>query len=129
MANLLINFLSFLQLAYLEKLRSDRFYACATVLQKNIRRFVYRQRYVRMRDMVIKLQAVTRRIIAQKELVRLRQERAAIIVQKNFRRFTARKEFMAKKDFATKLQRRKSRHYVKVGDVNFLIFFCSYPCS
>lgn len=60
-----------------------------------------------MRDMVIKLQAITRRITAQKELIQLRQERAAIIVQKNFRRFAARKEYLAKKNFAIKLQRRK----------------------
>ncbi|GAA5796115.1 hypothetical protein HPULCUR_001484 [Helicostylum pulchrum] len=92
------------QLAYLEKIRSDRFDACATVLQKNIRRFVYRQRYVRMKDITIKLQCIARKKAAEKKLTMLRQEKAAITLQKNFRRFAARKEFLAKKLFAVKLQ-------------------------
>ncbi|KAL7314137.1 Myosin type-2 heavy chain 1 [Mucor circinelloides] len=92
------------QLAYLEKLRSDRFDACATVLQKNIRRFVYRHRYLKMKEMTIKLQCLARVLIAKKQLRQLQQEKAAIIIQKNFRRFSARKEYLQKKNFAIKLQ-------------------------
>ena len=93
------------QLAYLEKLRSDRFDACATVLQKNIRRFVYRHRYLRMKDMAIKLQCLARKLIAKKSLKTLQEEKAAIIIQKNFKRYAARKIYLQKKDFAIKLQR------------------------
>ena len=92
------------QLAYFEKLRSDRYNECATTLQKNIRRFVYRYRYVRMRELSIQIQAVARKRVAQKQLRQLQEEKAAVIIQKNFRRFAARKEFMAKKDFALRLQ-------------------------
>lgn len=94
-------------MAYFEKLRSDRFDACATVLQKNIRRFVYRHRYLRMREMVLKLQCIARMRIAQRKLALLQQEKAAIIIQTNYRRAVARKEFLAKKDLALKLQRGK----------------------
>lgn len=58
-----------------------------------------------MREMVIKLQCITRMRMAKKELVRLQQEKAAIAIQATYRRFSARKEFLAKKDFALKLQR------------------------
>ncbi|KAI9478230.1 MAG: P-loop containing nucleoside triphosphate hydrolase protein [Benjaminiella poitrasii] len=92
------------QLAYLEKLRSDKFDACATVLQKNIRRFVYRHRYLRIRQLTIQLQCLVRRRIAQKELARRQQEKAAIVIQKHFRRYVVRKEYLAKKEFAVKLQ-------------------------
>ncbi|RCH99215.1 Myosin type-2 heavy chain 1, partial [Rhizopus stolonifer] len=102
------------QLAYLEKLRSDRFNDCATVLQKNIRRFVYRHRYMRMRELAIRLQAVARKQVAQKALRKLQEEKAAIVIQKEFRRFAARREFLAKKEFAVKIQKvvraRNARH-------------------
>lgn len=91
-------------MAYLEKIRTDRYDACATVLQKNIRRYVYRHRYVRMRDLAIKLQCLARKKSAEKKLLVLRQEKAAIVLQKNFRRFIVRKEYLAKKDFVVKLQ-------------------------
>jgi myosin-5 len=93
------------QLAYLEKLRSDRFDACAIVLQKNVRRFVYRRRYMRICDTALRLQCLARKRIAQKKLLRLQQEKAATLIQTNFRRFKARNEYLAKKDFAIKLQR------------------------
>lgn len=93
------------QLAYLEKQRSDRFDACAIVLQKNIRRFVYRRRYIRICDIALRLQCIARKYVAQKELFRLQQEKAATIIQKNFRRFMVRRMYLAKKDFAIKLQR------------------------
>lgn len=114
------------QLAYFEKLRSDRFDACATVLQKNIRRFVYRHRYLRMREMVLKLQCIARTRIAQSKLAHLQQEKAAIVIQTNYRRFAARKEFLAKKDLALKLQRvvraRKARlEYQKLRENNAAI--------
>lgn len=92
------------QLAYFEKLRSDRFNACATVLQKNIRRYVYRHRYLRARDLVLHLQCVARKRIAEKKLESLKQQKAAIIIQSNFRRCMARKQFLAKKEFVLCLQ-------------------------
>lgn len=75
------------------------------MLQKNIRRFVYRHRYLRMREMVLKLQCIARMRIAQSKLAHLQQEKAAIVIQTNYRRFAARQEFLAKKDLALKLQR------------------------
>lgn len=92
------------QLAYLEKMRSDRFDACATVLQKNMRRFVYRHRYLRMKEMAVKLQCLARVLIAKKQLSQLKQEKAAITIQKYYRRFSARKQYLQKRELIVKLQ-------------------------
>ncbi|KAI8644567.1 P-loop containing nucleoside triphosphate hydrolase protein [Parasitella parasitica] len=114
------------QLAYLEKLRSDRFDACATVLQKNIRRFVYHHRYLRMKGMAIRLQSLARMLNAKNQLRKLQEEKAAIIIQKNFKRYEARKQYLEKKSFVIKLQklvrRRKARQeYQKLREHNAAI--------
>ncbi|KAI9276250.1 P-loop containing nucleoside triphosphate hydrolase protein [Sporodiniella umbellata] len=92
------------QLAYLEKLRSDRFNACAIVLQKNTKRAIYRNRYIRTKQMAIRVQCVARQKAALVKMQKLREEKAAIIIQKNWRRYSARKEFVFKKAFILKLQ-------------------------
>ncbi|CEI97396.1 hypothetical protein RMCBS344292_11530 [Rhizopus microsporus] len=92
------------QLAYMEKLRSDRYDACAIVLQKNMRRFVYRRRYVRLQTLIIQLQCLARQKLAAHKLQELRQNKAAIIIQTNFRRYIAHKAFVSKKDFIIRLQ-------------------------
>ncbi|OBZ84954.1 Myosin-2A [Choanephora cucurbitarum] len=92
------------QLAYLEKLRSDRFNECAVMLQKNMKRFIYRQRYVRTRELAIQIQCVARRKVAIAKTQTLREEKAAIAIQKYWRRYKARKEFIQKQAFILKLQ-------------------------
>ncbi|ORZ15681.1 P-loop containing nucleoside triphosphate hydrolase protein [Absidia repens] len=92
------------QLAYLEKLRSDRYDECATLLQKNIRRFVYRTRYVRIRYLTLRLQCVARTKLAKTRLRILQEERAAITIQASWRRYVARKQFVDQMCFIHKLQ-------------------------
>lgn len=69
-----------------------------------MRRFVYRTRYLRMRDLVLRLQCIARTKMAQTQLKTLQEENAAITIQKHWRRYTARKEYTAKKSFVYKLQ-------------------------
>ncbi|CAO3629551.1 unnamed protein product [Cunninghamella blakesleeana] len=92
------------QLAYLEKLRSDRYDACAVLLQKHMRRFVYRIKYVRIKEVTLRLQCIARRKVAEVKLRSLQEERAAIVLQNQWRRYNARKEFLSKKAFVLKLQ-------------------------
>ncbi|KAI8065844.1 P-loop containing nucleoside triphosphate hydrolase protein [Gongronella butleri] len=92
------------QLAYLEKRRADRFNECATLLQKNIRRFVYRSKYVRMRDLALSLQCVLRRKVAMADLEARRRARASLIIQTNWRRYAARKQYLARQQFMIHLQ-------------------------
>ncbi|CAO3694231.1 unnamed protein product [Umbelopsis ramanniana] len=92
------------QLAYLEKLRADRWNDCAILLQKNMRRFIIRIRYLRMRDLALRLQSVARKKVGQAKLQLLREEKAAILVQKNWRRYITRKRYLAQRAFIVKLQ-------------------------
>ncbi|RCI02977.1 Myosin type-2 heavy chain 1, partial [Rhizopus stolonifer] len=92
------------QLAYLEKLRSDRFNECAVILQKHMKRIIYRARYLRMKELAVQVQIVARRKMALAQLQQLREQRAAILIQKNWKRYVARKEYLAKRDFILKIQ-------------------------
>lgn len=88
----------------MEKLRSDRFNECAILVQKNIRRYVYRTRYLRMQKLALGLQCIARRKVAQAKLQSYREERAAIVIQTEWRRYVARKEYLATRQFILKLQ-------------------------
>ncbi|KAI7889170.1 P-loop containing nucleoside triphosphate hydrolase protein, partial [Mucor mucedo] len=99
------------QLAYLEKLRSDRFNECAVTLQKHMRRFIYRTRYIRTKELAVQIQCVARRKVALANMRTLKEEKAAIIIQKNWRRYVARKQFVSKQTFILKLQT-ASRSYL-----------------
>ncbi|KAJ3117374.1 Myosin type-2 heavy chain 1 [Phlyctochytrium bullatum] len=115
------------QLAFLEKLRSEKLRDCVVLIQKNIRRMIYRNKYRRMRkaaikiqtaereriaatkiqkqarmwlarrkflkirSSVVKIQSTYRMHVAQKELMRLRRERAALRIQKVYRGHLTRK--------------------------------------
>ncbi|KAI9249910.1 P-loop containing nucleoside triphosphate hydrolase protein [Helicostylum pulchrum] len=92
------------QLAYLEKLRSDRFNECAVTLQKHMRRFIYRTRYLRTKELAIQVQCVARRKVALAKMQALKEEKAVIVIQKNWRRYTARKQFLLKQTFILRLQ-------------------------
>ncbi|KAJ8659397.1 hypothetical protein O0I10_004759 [Lichtheimia ornata] len=92
------------QLAYLEKLRSDRFNACAVIVQKNVRRYIYHTRYTRMRQLSIQLQRVARCKVAQAKLQSLREQRAATTIQACWRRYVERKKYLATKHFILRLQ-------------------------
>ena len=91
-------------MAYLEKLRSDRYNECAILLQKNMRRHIYRTRYVRMRNLAITLQCVARRKVAQAKLQSFREHKAAVTIQSCWRRYVARKQYLATQQFILKLQ-------------------------
>lgn len=101
------------QLAYLEKLRSDRFNACAVIVQKNVRRYIYHARYVRMRQLSIQLQRVARRKVAQAKLQSLREQKAAITIQACWRRYVVRKKYLATRHFILRLQTAIRCHHGK----------------
>ncbi|KAL1918088.1 uncharacterized protein VTP21DRAFT_3354 [Calcarisporiella thermophila] len=78
------------QLAELERYRTDRLHLCATVIQKNVRRYLCQTKYLRMRQAVVRLQCLTRRIIAQRRANTMRKELAAIRLQRLVRGYLAR---------------------------------------
>ncbi|OBZ88922.1 Myosin-2 [Choanephora cucurbitarum] len=82
------------QLAYMEKLRADKLNACATMIQKNIRRYLTRLHYLRTRKAILMLQSVARQKYAVCKLELMRKEKAAVVIQKNWRRYIARKKYL-----------------------------------
>ncbi|RUS28033.1 P-loop containing nucleoside triphosphate hydrolase protein [Jimgerdemannia flammicorona] len=101
------------QLAFLEKLRADRMADCAILVQKNVRRFLTRLRYLRLRDVVIRIQCVARKRIAQAKAQHIRHERAAIVVQKYWRRHYQRQRYLRTKVFIVNFQTAIRQHFAR----------------
>uniref|UniRef100_A0A452GZU1 Myosin VB n=1 Tax=Gopherus agassizii TaxID=38772 RepID=A0A452GZU1_9SAUR len=73
------------QVAYLEKLRADKFRAATIMIQKTVRGWLQRVKYRRMRNAAITIQRYTRGHLARRLADHLRKTRAAIIFQKQYR--------------------------------------------
>ncbi|XP_031596926.1 unconventional myosin-Vb isoform X2 [Oreochromis aureus] len=82
------------QVAYLEKLRTDKFRSACIKIQKTVRGWLQRIRYRKIRKMAITLQRYGRGYMARRYAEFLRQTRAAIICQKQYRMVRERREFL-----------------------------------
>ncbi|KAG0351589.1 Myosin type-2 heavy chain 1, partial [Podila minutissima] len=91
-------------LAYMEKLRTDKLNAYATLIQKNMRRFVCQKRYQIVRRAAIKLQCLARKLQAEKSMRELRQERSALLLQTFLRGYVQRKKFVDSRNHVLRMQ-------------------------
>ncbi|KAF9405854.1 Myosin type-2 heavy chain 1 [Podila epigama] len=91
-------------LAYMENLRTDKLNAYATLIQKNMRRFVCQKRYKIVRHAAIKLQCLARKIYAEKQLRILREEHSAILLQTFLRGYVQRKRFVENRNHVLRIQ-------------------------
>ncbi|XP_054664937.1 unconventional myosin-Vb isoform X2 [Grus americana] len=73
------------QVAYLEKLRADKFRAATIMIQKTVRGWLQRVKYKRLRQAAIVIQRYVRGHLARRLAEHLRRTRAAIIFQKQYR--------------------------------------------
>ncbi|KAL1921574.1 uncharacterized protein VTP21DRAFT_11290 [Calcarisporiella thermophila] len=93
-------------LAVLEGYRAAKLDEAVVVLQKYIRRFVYRRRYLRILLAVVRLQCFARRCAARRILGELRaQKKGAIALQKLWRGYKVRKELQQQHVAAENIQR------------------------
>ncbi|KAJ3045218.1 Myosin type-2 heavy chain 1 [Rhizophlyctis rosea] len=92
------------QLAFLEKMRTERQRECVILIQKNIRRAVYQKRYKRMREASIAIQTATRTHQAQKLYRQKRETRAAIKIQRNVRTWLSRKRYQKIRNAVIQIQ-------------------------
>ncbi|XP_067231805.1 unconventional myosin-Vb isoform X1 [Chanodichthys erythropterus] len=82
------------QVAYLEKLRADKFrYACIKI-QKTVRGWLQRIRYRKIRKSAITLQRYGRGYLARRHAEMLRLTRATLICQKQYRMVQVRREYL-----------------------------------
>ncbi|XP_014666593.1 PREDICTED: unconventional myosin-Vb-like [Priapulus caudatus] len=75
------------QVAYMEKLRSDRLRACGIMIQKHVRGFLHRTRYQRLRSATVTVQRIVRGFVARRRLRFLKRTKAAITMQRYIRGF------------------------------------------
>ncbi|XP_027763973.1 unconventional myosin-Vb, partial [Empidonax traillii] len=83
------------QVAYLEKLRADKFRAAIIIIEKTVRGWLQRVKYQRLRQATIVLQRYTRGHLARRLAEHLRRTRAAIVLQKQYRMLRIRRAFQS----------------------------------
>ncbi|XP_061590558.1 unconventional myosin-Vb isoform X3 [Cololabis saira] len=81
------------QVAYLEKLRADRFRSACIKIQKTVRGWLQKLRYRRIRKSAITLQRYGRGYLARRHAEFLRLSRAALICQKQYRMVRERRAY------------------------------------
>uniref|UniRef100_A0A8C5TV58 Myosin VB n=1 Tax=Malurus cyaneus samueli TaxID=2593467 RepID=A0A8C5TV58_9PASS len=81
------------QVAYLEKLRADKFRAATIMIQKTVRGWLQRVKYQRLKRATLILQRHARGHLARRLAEHLRRTRAAIILQKQYRMLRIRRAF------------------------------------
>nr|CAB3264158.1 unconventional myosin-Va [Phallusia mammillata] len=82
------------QVAYLEKLRADKLRACAVMIQKNVRCWMQRLKYIRMKKAAICVQRFVRGCQARSLVRFMRRTKAAIRIQAKWRGFVKRQAFV-----------------------------------
>uniref|UniRef100_A0A674H9X8 Unconventional myosin-Va n=1 Tax=Taeniopygia guttata TaxID=59729 RepID=A0A674H9X8_TAEGU len=92
------------QVAYLEKIRADKLRAACIRIQKTIRGWLMRKKYMRMRKAAITIQRHVRGYQARCYAKFLRRTRAAITIQKFQRMYVVRKRYQCMRDATIALQ-------------------------
>ncbi|KAK7895777.1 hypothetical protein WMY93_021102 [Mugilogobius chulae] len=92
------------QVAYLEKLRADKFRAACIKIQKTVRGWLQRLRYKKIRKAAILLQKYGRGYLARRYAEYLRLTRAAIICQKQYRMVRERRAFLRVRNAVVTIQ-------------------------
>ncbi|XP_023254946.1 unconventional myosin-Vb-like, partial [Seriola lalandi dorsalis] len=82
------------QVAYLEKLRADKFRAACIKIQKTVRGWLQRVRYRKICKTAITLQRYGRGYLARRYAEYLRLTRAALVCQKQYRMVRERRSFL-----------------------------------
>ena len=73
------------QVAYFEKLRSERLFSACVMMQARVRSWLAAKRYNAVRSAAISVQCVIRGSLARRKVQRMRERRASIMIQKHVR--------------------------------------------
>ncbi|XP_036297566.1 unconventional myosin-Va isoform X11 [Pipistrellus kuhlii] len=92
------------QVAYLEKLRADKLRAACIRIQKTIRGWLQRKKYLRMRKAAITVQRYVRGYQARCYAKFLRRTKAATIIQKYWRMYVVHRKYKSKRAATIVLQ-------------------------
>ncbi|XP_067446055.1 unconventional myosin-Va-like isoform X1 [Thunnus thynnus] len=92
------------QVAYLEKLRSDMLRMACVRIQKTIRCWLARKKYLRMKESAITIQRHVRGHQARCYVKFLRSTRAAVVIQRNVRMWVTRRRYQKQRSAAITVQ-------------------------
>lgn len=92
------------QVAYLEKLRSEKLKLSGIIIQKHIRGWLARSKYLKIKKSILLMQRYARGVLARKLLKHKRQTRAAIRIQSCWRGYKCREQFKSTLRTLVKLQ-------------------------
>ncbi|XP_031715429.1 unconventional myosin-Va-like isoform X1 [Anarrhichthys ocellatus] len=92
------------QVAYLEKLRSDKLRMACVRIQKTIRCWLARKKYLRMRESAVTIQRHVRGHQARCYVKFLRRTRAAVLIQRNVRMWLTRTRYQQQRSAAITVQ-------------------------
>ncbi|XP_027128874.1 unconventional myosin-Va-like [Larimichthys crocea] len=92
------------QVAYLEKLRSDKLRMACVRIQKTIRCWLARKKYLRMKESAITIQRHVRGHQARCYVKFLRRTRAALVIQRNVRMWATRRHYQQQRSAAIVIQ-------------------------
>lgn len=92
-------------LAHFEKLRAEKLYKSAVMIQKNLRRNYYRKRYLEIRESHIKVQSLVRGHITRTQIKHEMETNAATMIQTLIRSYSARKQVKATQNSILVLQK------------------------
>ncbi|KAK3095804.1 hypothetical protein FSP39_019412 [Pinctada imbricata] len=99
------------QVAYLEKLRSDKLRACGIMIQKHVKGWLARRRYQRIIKTITLLQKYGRGLLARRHAQFLRETRAATRIQKVWKGFKVRRHYLRVRRAAIVIQSAIRGHY------------------
>ncbi|KAM7396859.1 hypothetical protein PAMP_019867 [Pampus punctatissimus] len=92
------------QVAYLEKLRSDKLRMACVRIQKTIRCWLARKKYLRLRKSAITIQRYVRGHQARCYVKFLQRTRAAVVIQRNVRMWVTRRRYQQQRSAAITIQ-------------------------
>ena len=92
------------QVAYMERLRSERLRYCGIMIQKHVKGWLYRNRYKRMYAATKTVQRFVRGFLARRQVQHKRKTKAAITLQKNARGWVKRKQYQELRERTIRLQ-------------------------
>lgn len=82
------------QVALLERIRTQRLRECAILIQKTVKGFIYRRRYLRIQESILKLQTAIRGHLARKKYWSIKCNRAATVIQTAWRCYYLRNRYL-----------------------------------
>ncbi len=94
------------QVAYMEKLRSERLRDCGIMIQKHVKGWLYRKRYRRIQAANLTIQRYVRGFLARRRVKRMRRNAAAITLQRYIRGWLKRVQYKRLKARTVRLQAR-----------------------